>query len=406
MAQDVSTLVSPSTLSTLSKTSPTTFGDQVVKAGAAAALTYALTNPLIKLEQQKTDLILQGQQITAKYNSAVNVLDPNSPTYANDKATLDSNYQKAISNNNTAKAKNQSDIDNYLKDPFKKQKDALTKRKNNRSISKSQTQAQKSAAQKAKNQAVLQNAAKTLAPILALALTNAIANVIAQNDTIKKLVNDTNTIITNANISNDTVQLNNAKVTRDNAVKVISNNEAKINNLQQQISQISVYISIFSIIVSVLSAILSAIPVPTPPGIVSRLLQLLEKANKLVLALSAFLPAILVSLSRAVTILENYKSQLLTINGTLDTSAANNPDLNTLLNNSFGSGFGSYKGFTFAVKQDNNTQYIIAGNYRHYAIAYNSSNVPTLRSDYSYTLDPNDLIEQLKLQIDQQNLQG
>jgi len=39
-------------------------------------------------------------------------------------------------------------------------------------------------------------------------------------------------------------------------------------------------------------------------------------------------------------------------------------------------------------------------------VAINRDGVEQLKSEYSFTLDPNDLVEQLKLVIDQKNLQG
>jgi len=39
-------------------------------------------------------------------------------------------------------------------------------------------------------------------------------------------------------------------------------------------------------------------------------------------------------------------------------------------------------------------------------VAIDRDGVETIKSDYSFTLDPNDLVDQLKLIIDQQNLQG
>jgi hypothetical protein len=413
-------------LNVIKQTNPKTFGDQALKIGAAVALKYAITSPLAKLYQQKADLIQQGIQLDIKHQQILLSLQQqntpakkviNGETIDIPPKLSDSQYQQAFTNENNnyaaaqkdlqdKKTKNQQDIDNYLKDPFKKQKDALTKRQDKRKKAKSKTKAEKRKALSNKAKAI----AKGLVPIISLLLTNAVAAVIAQNDTINKLVNDTNTIIITANATNDPVQLQNAKLSRDNAIRIITNNEERINNIQSQIQQISTYILIFNIIIS----ILSIIPIPTsvPPGIgipvslIVQIVKILEKANKIVLALSAFLPAILISLQKAIDVLENYKSQLLDINGQLDSAASNIPNLNNLLGIGNSNNFPPYKGFTFAIKEENNTKYVVAGNKRHYAIAYNQQNVPTLQSDYSFTLDPNELIGQLKLQIDSSGLIG
>ena len=47
---------------------------------------------------------------------------------------------------------------------------------------------------------------------------------------------------------------------------------------------------------------------------------------------------------------------------------------------------------------------MVRGNKRHYAVAIDTNNVEVLKGELSFTLDPNDLIEQLKLIIDRENL--
>ena len=72
--------------------------------------------------------------------------------------------------------------------------------------------------------------------------------------------------------------------------------------------------------------------------------------------------------------------------------------------------FGEYKGFKFKIKEEQTLgaqqAVVVKGNKRHYAVAVNRDGVEVIKSDYSFTLDPNDLVDQLKLIIDQQNLQG
>jgi hypothetical protein len=68
--------------------------------------------------------------------------------------------------------------------------------------------------------------------------------------------------------------------------------------------------------------------------------------------------------------------------------------------------FGTYKGFTFVIKEEVDIKFVVKGNKRHYVVAVDTKNVEQLKSDYSFTLDPQQLVNQLKLVIDQQNLQG
>jgi len=422
---NVSTLVSPSILANLKTAKPPqTFGDQLLAAGLAAGINATLNSTIGKLYKQKADLIKEGIQLDIDHQKKLNQLEKQHtpakkvvngqvqdiPPQLTDEeynravAIEEANYKAAQVNLQERKDKNKKDIDDYLKDPFAKQKEKRKKRKEARAKAKQRTKKEKQAARKQKRKAVLKNIKKTIVPILTLLLTDKIAEVISQNDVIKELVDKTNAIIEDANISNDPTKLENAKVVRDNAIRVIQSNEDKIIKINDQIKRITIYITIFSTIIS----ILTAIPIPTavPPGIgipvnvITKIVVILEKANKIVLALSALLPTIIVSLEKAIQILEEYKAQLLLINGELE---SNLPPTSITLGTA---DYGEYKGFKFALREENNPKFEVRGNKRHYAVAINKQNVEQLKSDSSFTLDPNNLIEQLKLIIDRQNLQG
>jgi len=420
---NVSTLVSPSILANL-KTSqqPKAFGDQLLKTGLAAGANAALNSTIARLYKEKADLIAEGIQIDINHqkklaqlelqhtpskkvvNGQVEEIPPQltDEEYTAAVAAEEANYAAAQINLQERKDKNQKAIDDYLKDPFAKQKEKIKKRKEARAKIKQRTKSEKQKSRKQKRTAVLKNIKKTIVPILTLLLTDKIADVISQNDTIKKLVDDTNKIIEEANASNDPVKLNNAKVTRDNAVSVIQNNENRIIKINDQIKRIATYITIFTIIISVIEIILK-IPFPPLVPIKIKLQPVLQNAIKILSALSALLSVIVVSLQKAIQILEDYKAQLLTINGVLDANSSSLLPLNI----TFGtSDFPEYKGFKFALREENNPKFEVRGNKRHYAVAINKQNIEQLKSDSSFTLDPNDLIEQLKLVIDQQNLQG
>jgi hypothetical protein len=68
---------------------------------------------------------------------------------------------------------------------------------------------------------------------------------------------------------------------------------------------------------------------------------------------------------------------------------------------------GLYKGFKFQIKEEQDPRFVVRGTIkRRYAVAINRQGVEVLKSEYSFTLDPNDLVDQLKLIIDKQKLQG
>jgi hypothetical protein len=154
---------------------------------------------------------------------------------------------------------------------------------------------------------------------------------------------------------------------------------------------------------SLVLRVLSLIPTPVPPKVTITL----EKANKLVSALSAILAIANMLLVNEVNKLEELKNRLKEVSLRIDGNALNTLDNQQLLDlASTTNQFPPYKGFNFKIKEEQNQAFIVKGNKRHYAVAINRYNVEQLKSDYSFTLDPNDLIEQLKLVIDQQNLQG
>lgn len=426
---NVATLVSPNILSNLKNSiNPKAFGDQlqdiakqkVISAIGQSALTTLYKEKALLIQEginldiqhsinlQKIELDHTPTKIISEGNIKENPPKLNDAEYQEFIDVENTNYELAKKNLQERKNQNQLDIDNLIKDPFKKLKDETKKRKDARAKAKTNNKRAKSKSKADRRKEVLGNVKKTLIPILTLLLSDKIAEVIAQNDSIKKLVDDTNLIIEAANLSNDPIQLNNARIVRDNALRIIQSNEDKIRKIADQIKVISVYINIFNVIVQ----ILLAIPIPTsvPPGVgipvnlILRLGQIIDKANRIILALSAYLPVVIGTLEKAISILQSYKEMLLEINGIIDETAANTLDLNSLLG--INNDLGTYKGFKFALREENNPAFVVRGNKRRYAVAINKDNIEILKSEFSFTLDPNDLVEQLKLIIDQQNLQS
>ena len=461
---NVASLVSKDTLSNLKNSdSPKTFGDQAKKLAAAKAIQAATQSTLAKLYKEKAALVQEGikldidhqktsaeieiKHIPTKQVQNGQVIDV--PAELNDseyQVAIDvenTNYKEAQDNLQERKDKNQKAIDDFLKDPFKKQKDKAKESKNIIKKRKTKLTEDERKAKKAQNKSILQNAKKTLLPIVTLLLSNKLAEIIAQNDKIGKLVDDTNAIITEANESGDATKLQNAKLARDNAIKIIQSNEDKIIKLRDDINRITTYITIFNIIVNIIGSIILSLPVPSPAPDVTTVpketfrRKVYEPALKLLNGLSALLPILLVILQKAIDILEDYKTQLLDINGQLEKAAVSGAD--NLLNNGAGTrgaggvgtrgaggvgtgGMGTggvggtggiefgtmnetYKGFKFAIREDNSFGGISVGGFkRHYAVAIDINGVDVLKSELSFTLDTNDLIEQLKLVIDQQKL--
>jgi hypothetical protein len=420
--QNVAALTSPDIITNLKASKqPQAFGDQLTKTAIAAGTNAALNSTIARLYKQKADLIAEGikldvqhQSTLLKYENQLNIdkkqagddpqkLSDAEKSYRDAVAIEDINYAAAKENLAKRKEENQKDIEKYLADPFAKQKEKRKARQAKIKKLKSRSKQEKQKARKERRKAVLQNARKTIVAVLALLLTDKITDIISQNDTIQRLVDEANIIIEAANISNDPIKLQNAKVVRDNALTVIQNNEEKIIKIKNIIERVTLYITIFGTIISIINAILN-LPIPALIPLKIKLQPLLEKALRIVAALGALLAVVIISLEKVIQTLNDYRTQLLQINGQIDSAASSIPDLNALLGLNFGTNFLPYKGFRFALKEENNPRFEVRGNKRHFAVAFDRNNVEVLKSEPSFTLDPNDLIEQLKLVIDQQNL--
>ena len=154
-----------------------------------------------------------------------------------------------------------------------------------------------------------------------------------------------------------------------------------------------------------------------PPGIgipvslIVRIVKTIEKANKLISALNIILSIATIVLENEISKLNDLIAQIKEISQLLDDKAVTGLSSQQLsdLTNSLVTNidqFPSYKGFKFKIKEEQNQAFVVKGNKRHYAVAVDRDGVDVIKSDYSFTLDPNDLIDQLKLVIDQRNLQG
>jgi hypothetical protein len=417
---NVGSVVSPDILKTISSaTAIKTFGDQLVNKAKdkiiSAALGKAQTlkdqiQEIVTLkikvwsdhgtEMKRLEVLLKEKQITQEqYNKAVEIENVA--------------YQKKLVDLEELDAKLKKDLANILADPYAKIKQKFNFRKLKRKKRQTRNKAERAKARRDLAKKVAKNAAKTLAPIIALQLANQFASVLSQRAKLEELVDQVNVYIEQANTP-ETIAI--ATNLRNNAVTLINNSISKLTKLQQTIAQIDLYIAIFSAIV----AVLSAIPIPTavPPGIgipvnvITKIVKTIEKANKLISALSIVLAIAVVILENEISKLNDLIERLKAVNGLLDAQAVlnlNSQQLNDLSNTFLpvGSGdFPPYKGFKFKIKEEQNTAFVVKGNKRRYAVAIDRDGVEALKSDYSFTLDPNDLIDQLKLVIDQRNLQG
>lgn len=257
---------------------------------------------------------------------------------------------------------------------------------------------------------------KNPAPLILATLTIAAQLVSVRNKKIEELVDNLNEFIDNIKTPEDVAK---AKLLRDNALRIIQENERKILSMKDTIDRIGLIISIVTIIAA-LGDVFLPIPVPSPaPDVVTpvkeRFRKKYELALKILESLTAILPIISSVLDRIIDDLNEQKDRIQQINDILEDNVnMDNQNLNDLANSinlSLGSGrLGKldieYKGFKFALKEENDSKFVVQGNKRKYAIAINRDGNEVLQSSRSFTLDPDILIEELKLIIDQRNLKA
>jgi hypothetical protein len=409
---NISSVISPDILKSISSsTAIKTFGDQL-KDQAKEKVVSVVRNKAGELASELEQLIKDEQQAGVDHNNKLKELET---LYKQGQITKE-NYDKAVKAENEAydkqqesfklrKTKLENDIKNIIKDPYDKIKEDRKKRKEQRQKKRAENKARDTQAKRDANKKVIKNAAKTLAPIIALQIANQLSAIISQRAKLEELVDQVNTYIDTANTPETATIATNL---RNNTITLINNSIGKLQNLQNTLNQINTYLAIFNAIVTVLSAI--PIPTSVPPGIgipvniITRIVKAIEKANKLISALNVVLSIASISLENEVNKLNELILRLKNIN--LD--GLNSQQLSDLTSSIYNNvdEFPSYKGFKFKIKEEQNQAFVVKGNKRRYAVATDRDGVEVLKSDFSFTLDPNDLVDQLKLVIDQRNLQG
>jgi hypothetical protein len=420
---NISPVISPNVLKNISQsTAIKTFGDQAKNKATQVILVVAL-GKIAQLEKDLAAIIATESKLKLDHPTELKRLDIlhknkeiNDEQY-NAAITIENNsYDEQVKILNYQIIKLKKDIADIIASPYRKIKEASDKLKNDFKSLKTKLKQKRTLVKKDKIKIFLKNAAKTLAPIVALQLANQFASVLSQRSKLEDLVNQVNDYIDQANDTN-TIQI--ATNLRNNTVTLINSSIKKLNNIEKVITQLDLYITIFTVIVS----ILSAIPIPTaiPPGIgipvslITRIVQQLEKASKLIVSLNVLTAIAVLILENEISNLNDLIERLHQISQTLDNNALtnlNSQELTNLTSNLLSNvdQFGEYKGFKFKIKEEQTLgaqqAVIVKGIKRHYAVAINSDGTEILKSDYSFTLDPNDLVDQLKLIIDQKNLQG
>ena len=420
---NISSVISSDILKNISSASAIkTFGDQLVNKAKDKVISV-VEGKIGELKKNIEDITKKTVTLGINHNTELKRLEVENKNkqltdeqYNEAVIVENAAYDLAVKNSENEITKLKEDLAKIISDPYRKIKEERLKRKNRVKQKRTKNKAERAKARRNLAIKVAKNAAKTLAPIIALQLTNQLIAVISQREKLEILVNQVNDYIISANTP-ETIQI--AINLRNNTITLINNSISKLQKIKKVTEQITIYITVFSIIV----AILSSIPIPTavPPGIgipinvITKIVKALEKANKLIASLSVILAICTVLLENEIFKLNELILRLKEISQLLDQSTLqnlNNQELTNLTSNLLTNidQFGEYKGFKFKIKEEQTLgaqqAIVVKGIKRHYAVAINRDGVEQLKSEYSFTLDPNDLVEQLKLVIDQKNLQG
>lgn len=219
------------------------------------------------------------------------------------------------------------------------------------------------------------------------------------NKKIEELVDKVNDIISSASTKND---LDSARVARNNALIIININRSYlsiVNNIIKLLNEIS----------SILSILISAFSILPAPFMNASIILLLQRLQKLLSDTVSLLNVAALVTDKLLADLDYQESRLLPLGELLDTNLDNLSanDLKNLINSYSQLGYLNgydYKGFKFYIKEENDPKFDVKGNKRRYAVAVNKKGYEVLKSKFSFTLDPNVLVEELKLIIDQKDL--
>jgi hypothetical protein len=460
---NVAPVISPDILGTIStSTAIKTFGAQtkdlnkqktIIGDQSATSNIQTQKDELTQREKQagieKDNTIAKAQD---DYNSGQITLEQRSDIEANANFSYDTEME-AIKVAREKLKKDEEAIKNNpndkIKEQQKKQDDSIKKSKND--INKGDSTSKKDLTKQ-----VLSNAKKSIVPIITLELSNKLLTLLSERKKLAELVDQVNTYIDTQVKDQATVVI--ATNLRNNAIALINNNIKKLDAIAKVIKTINTILKIFALALTVISLF----PFPLPYKVV----QLLLTATAIVTGLSVILSIITSLLANEIAKLIALRDKLKQVSLKLDakalesltngqqilaagagasgsagngglgasgsitivgigggvggnqfnlSGAGSNLNDNTLdqqlsnLSNTFlplGGDFPPYKGFIFKIKEENNPKFVVRGNKRRYAAAIDKYGVEILKSDYSFTLDPQDLVDQLKLVIDQQNLEG
>ena len=423
--RNISSLVNSNTLNTLSSViRPKSFGDQLSNNNEKIVNSSLGKKQELKIEFDKlvTKEIKENVKYAKTLNDLFNQFQPTPPTkatltfeqYEQKKIEAEIAYTNIIIEIDLQKNEINKQIKDISNDPYKNIKNSTKRReiRNNRKIQRAKNKENKE--KKVLSKKVLQNLSKTIASLVSLQATKLLFSIVFNNKKLQELIDDTNTIIDAATTQE---AINNARVIRNSTLAIIINNERKLDSLNKIVDNANKVVTILNI---ALTAIILLFTIPKPfglgPTMPTPIANKVKKFQDLVVALNILISIIKGIIDSKLNELNDLKSQLNQLNDVLDNTLINNlsnEQLQAFINEqrNLQSKFSEYKGFKLEIREEETLgaqQALVVKNNikRKYAVALDKDGVPVLKSDFSFTLDPADLIEQLKLIIDSNNLQA
>ena len=423
--RNISSLVNSNTLNTLSSViRPKSFGDQLSNdtekiVNSSLGKKQELQFNLAKLVQDEVE---EKVKYAKTLNDLFNQFQPPPPTkatltfeqYEQKKIEAEILYTNIIIEIDLQKNEVNKQIQDISNNPYQNIKNSTKRRevRNNRKIQRAKNKENKE--KKILSKKVLQNLSKTIASLVSLQATKLLFSIVFNNKKLQELIDDTNTIIDSATTQE---AINNARVIRNSTLAIIINNERKLDSLNKIVDNANKVVTILNI---ALTAIILLFTIPKPfglgPTMPTPIANKVKKFQDLVVALNILISIIKGILDSKLNELNDLKSQLNQLNDILDNTLINNlsnEQLQSFINEqrNLQSKFSEYKGFKLEIREEETLgaqQALVVKNNikRKYAVALDKDGVPVLKSDFSFTLDPADLIEQLKLIIDSNNLQA
>jgi uncharacterized protein Yka (UPF0111/DUF47 family) len=257
-----------------------------------------------------------------------------------------------------------------------------------------------------KNSSAIRSLAKAAALFIISKLLNKLVQRLSKTvQRLTDLVDRVNEQILNIQTKQDVLR---ARVVRNAALVELNKAERQITQIRNIIRTLERILRIISLVLRVLLLI----PVPASPGTVQKITNAIMTLDSITVMLGITKEA----LNGLIIEVQYQRSRLLPISDIIDKAIDNDlsPDeINALVTAQLAGGgqLGvipnvSYKGFTFAIYEENDPRFVVDGNKRRYAVALDRSGFIVLRTEPSFTLNPDVLVENLKLQIDERNLEA